>query len=201
MAETSRPHVEIPLFPLPAVLFPEADLALRIVEQRYITMVSECTRANTGFGVCLMLADRQDGVPSSPAAVGTLAQVIDFDRLPGGLLGIHVRGCQRFQVQSSRVRDDGLIRGQVDLWEDEPAHRLPPEFGVLATVLERLIDQLGGPWKNVGQHRFDDAGWVGMRLAELLPLPLHERQYLLELTDPEARLAEVRDLLPRFQPG
>jgi hypothetical protein len=36
-------------------------------------------------------------------------------------------------------------------------------------------------------------------LAELLPLGEHERQSLLETTDPLERLAALRDAVPRFQ--
>ena len=36
-------------------------------------------------------------------------------------------------------------------------------------------------------------------MAELLPLTNSERQRLLELADPVQRLAELRDILPRFQ--
>ena len=45
---------EIPLFPLRTVLFPGGFLPLRIFEQRYIDMVRECARSDTGFGVCLI---------------------------------------------------------------------------------------------------------------------------------------------------
>ena len=47
--------------------------------------------------------------------------------------------------------------------------------------------------------RFDDASWVGFRLAELLPLAAVERQELLVLTDPLQRLDALMRLLPRFQ--
>jgi len=38
---------------------------------------------------------------------------------------------------------------------------------------------------------YDDAGWVGNRWAEVLPLSCAEKQQLLELADPLARLAQV----------
>lgn len=190
---------EIPLFPLSAVLFPGAELQLRVFEQRYLSMLSECSRSDSGFGVSLILAGHEVGAPALPAAVGTYARVTDFDSLGDGILAIRVQGQQRFQVLSSRVRDDGLIRARVEFWDDEPEQALPAEFGLLSTILERLIEQLGGPWRNADHACFDDAGWVGLRLAELLPLPLHERQQLLEHTDALARLNDLRDLLPRFQ--
>lgn len=192
-------QIEIPLFPLSTVLFPGAELPLRIFEQRYLSMLRECSAEDSGFGVCLMLEGHEAGAPALPAAVGTVARMCDFYTLPDGLLGITVTGTERFQVVSSRIRDDGLIRGRVRLWEAEPELPLPAEFGLLATILERLVEQLDGPWKDADQSCYDDATWVGFRLAELLPLPLPERQHLLELTDPMARLADLRDLLPRFQ--
>jgi hypothetical protein len=36
--------------------------------------------------------------------------------------------------------------------------------------------------------RLDDAAWVGHRLAEILPIPLYEKQSLLEIDDPVQRL-------------
>ena len=49
--------MQIPLFPLNVVLFPEGELKLRIFEPRYIDMVSDCLRNDTGFGVCFIQED------------------------------------------------------------------------------------------------------------------------------------------------
>ena len=46
---------EIPVFPLRAVLFPGGFLPLRIFEQRYLTMIRDCARNDSGFGVCLIV--------------------------------------------------------------------------------------------------------------------------------------------------
>ncbi len=43
--------MNIPLFPLNTVVFPEGELPLRLFEPRYIDMVSECLRNDSGFGV------------------------------------------------------------------------------------------------------------------------------------------------------
>ncbi|HET8897292.1 MAG TPA: LON peptidase substrate-binding domain-containing protein [Rhodanobacteraceae bacterium] len=192
-------QLDLPLFPLSAVLFPGASLSLRIFEPRYLSMIGDCSRAGTGFGVCLILEGRESGLPASPVAIGTVARISDFSTLPDGLLGISVVGGERFQVGSTRVRSDGLIRGQVRLWPEEPTVPVPVEFSLLPVVLERLIEQLHGPWRDADRRCYDNAAWVGFRLAELLPLPHPEQQFLLELTDPLERLAELRDRLPRFQ--
>ncbi|MGS0757323.1 LON peptidase substrate-binding domain-containing protein, partial [Roseateles sp. GG27B] len=42
--------LEIPLFPLQAVLFPGGYLPLRIFEVRYLDMMSRCQQAQMPFG-------------------------------------------------------------------------------------------------------------------------------------------------------
>lgn len=190
---------DIPLFPLNCVLFPGGSMKLRIFEQRYLDMVRECTRTNSGFGVCLILQGEKVGVAAAPAAIGTLARIVDFYTLPDGLLGISLLGCERFHVDHSRVRDNGLAHGMVRVWPAEASVELPPEFDLLATILERLLEQIGGESAKAERYLFSDAGWVGFRLAETLPLENTERQYLLQMTDPLERLSQLMHYLPRFQ--
>jgi Lon protease-like protein len=193
------PLIELPLFPLSSVLFPGGKLQLRIFEPRYLDLVRECTRYGTGFGVCLILDGEEAGEPSIPAAVGTLARINDFHTGDDGLLGIVAAGGTRFRVARSRVRSDGLLRGDVETWPDEPEQTVPVEFALLQSILERLIETMAPHWRDAPRSAYDDASWVGFRLAELLPLEFGEQQRMLELTDPLQRLAELRDILPRFQ--
>jgi Lon protease-like protein len=190
---------DLPLFPLNAVLFPGGPLSLRIFEPRYLDMVRDCARAGSGFGVCMILHGRESGEASVPAAVGTVARIVDFYTMPDGLLGIRAEGCDRFHVDRSRVRDNGLAHGSVRFWPPEPQVQMPPEFGLLSTILERLIDRSGSAFANATQDRYEDASWVGFRLAEALPLENRERQHLLQMTDPITRLDQLMHYLPRFQ--
>ncbi|RDS80612.1 LON peptidase substrate-binding domain-containing protein [Dyella psychrodurans] len=195
------PSLEVPLFPLNTVLYPGGQLQLRIFEPRYLDLVRECTRTGSSFGICLILEGSEVGAPARPAAVGTLASITDFGHRADGLLGIATEGGQRFRVLRTRVRSDGLLRGDVELWPTEGAQQVPVEFALLPTILERLIETMGPQWRAAPRSSYDDAGWVGFRLAELLPLAGEEQQQLLEMTDPLQRLAVLRDILPRFQKG
>ncbi len=190
---------DIPLFPLNSVLFPGGVLSLRVFERRYLDLVRDCARSGESFGVCLILHGHEAGEAAVPAAVGTLARIVDFYTLPDGLLGIRAEGGDRFRVARSRVRDNGLVHGEVQLWQAEAALMLSAEFGLLATILERLLEKLGSPHAKAGRACFDDASWVGFRLAEALPLENRERQHLLQMTDPGERLAQMMHYLPRFQ--
>lgn len=194
-----HPHRDLPLFPLGTVLYPGGQLPLRIFEPRYLDMVRECARTGSAFGVSLILEGNEAGAPATPAAVGTLARIIDFHNREDGLLGILVEGAQRFRVARTRVRSDGLVRGDVELWPEEAAHEVPVELSLLPAILERLVESMAPQWRHAPRHLYDDASWVGFRLSELLPLQNEERQRMLELTDCLRRLTELRDILPRFQ--
>ena len=186
----------LPLFPLHKVLVPGAPLDLRIFEPRYLDMVRDCGRSGSGFGVCLILAGEETGAAATPAAWGTEAVIEDFGTTPEGLLALRVRGTRRFQVTRTRVRDNGLLVGEVAFREDASAApagslRLRPEHALLAELLRRILGQVGGEHADPAPALFDDAPWVGWRLAELLPLTPAQRQLLLQVDDPHARLQRL----------
>ena len=96
--------MNIPLFPLSTVLFPEGELKLRLFEPRYLDMVSECLRMDTGFGICLISAGKEAGQAAEFFSLGTYARIIDFEQMSDGLLGINVRGERRFRVEQFEAR-------------------------------------------------------------------------------------------------
>ncbi len=197
---SSLPPMSLPLFPLQTVLLPGAALGLRIFETRYLDMVRDCGRSGTGFGICLILDGREVGVPATPARYGTEARIEDFGTGADGLLTLRVRGVRRFHVRHTRVRDNGLIVGEIDWCEPDPDDELRPEHALLGSLLRRTIEKIGGapgdPLAAAPPARFEDAAWVGWRLAELLPLDAGQRQSLLQEDDPHARLDRLLGWMP-----
>ncbi|WP_222565584.1 LON peptidase substrate-binding domain-containing protein [Novilysobacter antarcticus] len=187
----------LPLFPLPTVLLPGAPLGLRVFEPRYLDMIRECGRNQSGFGVCLILEDDGDGkTHGAAAAYGTEARIEDFDLGEDGLLTLQVRGTRRFRVRDVRIRDNGLQVARIDWCEPEPVSMLSPEHGLLSTLLRGILERFGGEYAKAEQALFDDASWIGWRLAELLPLADEQRQQLLQIDDPHERLDRLLVLLP-----
>jgi uncharacterized protein len=180
----------LPLFPLGTVLFPGGPLRLRIFEPRYLDMVRQCLKESRAFGVVLILEGEEAGEVASVAGSGTTARVVDFDTLPDGLLGIDCVGEQRFRVLRRWQQGDGLNVAEVDYLPDDPPCALPAELAHLGELLREVLPQLGERYAHV-VARYEDAGWVGNRWAEVLPLTVAEKQQLLELDDPLARLAQV----------
>jgi len=190
---------EIPLFPLRTVLFPGGNLPLRIFEQRYLSMIRECASQDTGFGVCLIQEGEEAIAPVKPARIGTLARIVDWFTLEDGLLGVSTVGTARFLTEHTRKQEDGLFIGQVS-WLPEPSPcPVPVAHSVLSGVLGRFMEKVGDDYPEYRPDLLQDAVWVGYRLTELLPLPTIEKQHLLELSDPVARLQTLVEILPRFQ--
>jgi Lon protease-like protein len=200
--------LNIPLFPLNTVLFPQGLLPLRVYEVRYTDMVRDCLRTGTPFGVVNI--SRGSDVQTSPEhfLTGTLANIVDFDMHEPAVLMIAALGGQRFKVQSTNAQASGLIRAQIELIDADEACAIPDEHSKCAKLLEQIIGELENQYAKVekaGQkpfsfpvakpYQFNDAGWVANRFAELMPLPRNDKQMLLEQTQPAQRLAWIHDFL------
>jgi hypothetical protein len=183
------------LFPLQTVLVPGATLGLRVFESRYLDLVRECGRTGEGFGICLVLEGSETGTPAVPVAFGTEARIEDFGTSDEGLLTLRVRGARRFHVRQTRVRDNGLLVGEVEWRAVDPVLPLQPQHALLATLLQRILEKIDAGELGIGEERFDDAAWVGWRLAEVLPLADRQRQGLLQEDDPHARLEQLVGLI------
>jgi Lon protease-like protein len=188
----------LPLFPLSTVLFPGGVLPLRIFEQRYIEMAKRSLQSGTPFGVCLIThgeeVARSGTEPPTFAMIGTLARIVDFDPSPTGILEVVTRGDARFRVASHRLEPSGLVVGETAPMAAEPRRTLTEAQRPLANFLELVAARL--PPRNFPEERdYDDASWVGYRLAEVLPLPLPIKQSMLEISDADVRLTVLQKFL------
>ena len=185
----------IPLFPLHTVLFPGGPLPLRIFETRYTDMVRRCMREQLPFGVLMIEEGDEAGDVATTATIGCSARIADFGVLPDGLLGISCVGDRKFRVQRVWREHDGLNMGEVDWLAPPAAVALPQDYSRLAATVRRALGELEDHYQHVERH-FDDADWVGNRLAELLPIELADKQALLEIDDPLARLDALLSIVP-----
>ena len=185
--------MKVPLFPLSTVLYPGGPLPLRIFEPRYLDMISECLKSDAPFGVLLIKSGSETG-PAKTYDVGTLARIIDWYQGSDGLLGVTAIGGQRFRLKSMQRQADGLNIGEIELLEPENQHLLPEEYKPLAGILAGVLDDLGRLYESL-DRQYDDAGWVGYRFAEILPITPEQKQSCLEANDALQRLNLVREVL------
>ena len=57
----------------------------------------------------------------------------------------------------------------------------------LSSILKSLLDEFSELYTSVKKD-FNDASWVGYRLAEILPIELSQKQIYLEIEEPIDRL-------------
>jgi Lon protease-like protein len=183
----------VPIFPLNAVLFPGGLLPLRVFEARYMDMTRNCLKRDEPFGVCLIREGAEVGAPAVPQEIGCLAKILELDMQQQGILNLKTRGGQRFRILERRNGAQGLITADLEPIPPEASATVPEEFSACARLLEMVVADKGSP-VFAEPHAFNDATWVGYRLAEILPVPLIAKQKLLEMSDPLGRLS----ILQRF---
>jgi Lon protease-like protein len=217
-AELALSLSQLPLFPLQTVLFPGGWMPLRIFEVRYLDMISRCHKAGAPFGV-VCLSEGTEVRRADPAAspsgdgfaretffpVGTLARIEQLEKPQPGLLLIHCRGLQRFQVTDSRRLPHGLWVADVQLDPPEAVVPIPADLVGTRDALQRLLDNLleREPERRAAlplqpPYQWNDCGWVANRWLELLPAPAELKQRMMMLDNPLLRLELVSDMLDRI---
>ena len=168
-------------------------MPLRIFEPRYLDMISRCVQDDSEFGV-LLIKEGSEAGQATTYEVGTLARIVDWYQGSDGLLGITAIGGRRFRLISSHRQPDGLNIGEIELMDAESAQSLPEEYQPLAHILSGVLDDLGRLYESL-ERKYEDAGWVGYRFAEILPISPEDKQSCLEIDDPVRRLKMMKEVL------
>ena len=192
---------DIPLFPLNIVLFPGGRFDLQIFERRYIDLVSHCMRTGTGFGICLLKSGEEtskENLHQTVHKTGTYANIVDWDQLDSGLLGITIEGAVKFVAQHFWQEDDDVLHASVEFSDIESteAEVIPSgdQYSALSELLRNLEDHPLVAERNLTID-YSDLRQLGWRLSELIPLGIDVRQELLEMNDPLERLSKIEKLV------
>ena len=180
----------IPIFPLSSITFPGGYMPLRIFETRYIDMVKDCVKNNTGFGISLSKPNNIDYYD-----VGTYCKISDWEQMDDGLLGITIRGKYRYRITNSGAQSDGLIRADIEHMDEPSFVDVPKELMPYSDFLKNILEQYPKFYHDEAPKYFTESGWVGSRLAEILPMPLDEKQVILEIEDYLVRLYRIKDYI------
>lgn len=184
--------MELPLFPLSAVLLPHGRMPLQIFERRYVDLVRDSMRSGEGFGIVRIRRGVEAGGDALPQldAVGCVARIVDWDQLDNGLLGITVLGGERFRLQRHWRAESGLCIGDAELLPQPPAPVMDAAWEPFANLLRGLE---GHPHvQRIGMQPDTDDPWqVAYGLLQLLPMEESFKAQLLALDD----IAEVFGIL------
>lgn len=181
------------LFPLNTVLFPGSILPLQIFEQRYLSLVKDCMKQGQGFVIVLISEGKEVGAAPRVYCTGCHVDIVDWESLPNGLLGISVRASHRVHLSNNSVRDDGLMFAHAEALQDTidtETHPLPEGFKPLSDTLRELLNHpYAAHYRN--STDFNSCADICYRLGELLPLNNEQKQLLLESETSQELLDQV----------
>lgn len=185
------------LFPLTSTVLPGGRMQLRVYEPRYLRLVRESLREQSGFGLCMLNPNGDRDINTHVFKVGTLVRIIDFETLADGYLGITILGERLFEIDSIETESDGLRRGQVRFKSPAPAIPMT-EAEVWAHELKQRLEEVFHNYPDIARlypvQNFDDPTWVCNRWLEILPLPGEVKQNLLSENDFSQMLAYLAQL-------
>ena len=191
--------MNLALFPLNTVLFPDCILDLQIFEARYLDMIGRCMKQGSGFGVVCILEGEEVGTAAQGyAQIGCEALITDFHQQDNGLLGIRVKGGRRFRILQSEVQKDQLTVARVQWLEEAPEQPLQDEDADLIALLKALAEH---PMVEALDMGGEATGQLSLanQLAYLLPFSEQDKIDLLQLDDPQQRLDAIQQLLDELQ--
>jgi len=151
-------------------------------------MVKECMAKDHGFVIVFQNgSQKNDNYEISKK--GSYVEIIDFNNLPNGLLGISVKSINKVAIKDLTQLEDGLHIAQINPLIDPEVddQALLAEFPEITNILNQLI-------KHPRIHEmpldvdFNSADSVAYHLAGLIPISWSRKQSLLEAFDASQRL-------------
>ena len=193
---TSSKANKLPVFPLGLVVLPGTIQTLQIFEPRYLSMVKDCMNSESGFVITLS-NDNVSG--ESFMSQGTFVDIIDFNQLPNGLLGITVKGREKVSIKSIEQVESGLHYASISpiaepIVDDQA---VLAKFPDLINVLSQLKEH---PQVKLLPLEIDmlSAESVSYQLAGLIPISAMQKQTLLEAFDSKQRMNILAKLVNKI---
>ncbi|MGH9967582.1 MAG: LON peptidase substrate-binding domain-containing protein [Pyrinomonadaceae bacterium] len=193
---------ELPVFPLPVVLFPGVPLPLHIFEPRYRQMLNDIRVSNNFFG--LSYFDSSAGETELPPAghVGCVAEVTETQSLPDGRSNILTIGLIRYRVDNYIDRGDPYLVAQVSFFEDDEendellnqtSHDVAETFTRIARAV-RIINDERASLPDISDTEPQRLSFL---VAAAMEIDAELKQELLELRSTSERLQRLREMLAR----
>ena len=178
--------IEIPLFPLQTVLFPETPLYLHIFEPRYKIMLRRCLAKNEPFGVVLIQQGQEAFGPISKVYnVGCTAHIVNVKPNSLSSYNLTAFGSERFRILELN-KDRPYMIGTVETYNIPDTHtnhtlQRARNLKFLVQNYLELMPKIEVGANELMDFRFPEKSDSMINMAaSLLQLPGFEKQRLLE---------------------
>jgi|SRR6185312_15413330 len=197
---------ELPLFPLPVVLFPGVPLPLHIFEPRYREMLSDIRIGNNLFGLSYFDASTSEKDIPPAGHIGCVAEVTEEQALPDGRSNVLTIGLVRYRVDEYVDNDGPYLMGRVSFFEDQAeddaalADRTR-EVAETFTRIAKAVRILNDERTSLPDISDTEPQRLSFLVAAAMEIDVEVKQELLELRSTGERLRRLRDMLARAVTG
>ena len=190
----------LPLFPLPVVLFPGVPLPLHIFEQRYRQMLLDIRLSNNLFGLAYFDSTATEGEMPPAGHVGCVAEVTETQTFPDGRSNVMTLGVIRYRIESYVDQGDPYLVARVSYFEDEEE----VESMVTATAKEvaETFTRIAQAVRTINDERASlpdisdtEPQRLSFLVAAAMEIEADVKQELLELRSTSERLERLREML------
>jgi len=193
---------ELPLFPLPVVLFPGVPLPLHIFEPKYRQMLADVRVTNNLFGLSYFDPAASDREIPPAGHVGCVAEITETQAMPDGRSNILTVGVIRYQIDSYVERGEDYLVARVTYFEDEEedyslltdsAREVAETFTRIAQAV-RIINDERATLPDISNTEPQRLSFL---VAAAMEIEGEVKQELLELRSTSERLRRLRGMLAR----
>ena len=196
---TNGTQRKLPMMPIrEMVIFPQMMAPFVVGRESSVRALEEALNGDRK----IFLATQHDASVDEPTAediynVGTIGNIVQSVRLSDGNIRVLVEGVER--ARATEVNDeDGFFVATVRTSRTELQHT--PQTDQLVARVHQLYEQYSKLQQSLNQEaaaalRTDEPAKLADLIGANLPLSIEEKQQLLEVFDPEMRLARVADTL------
>jgi len=191
---------ELPLFPLPVVLFPGVPLPLHIFEPRYRQMLLDIRLAKNLFGLTYFDSTASENDHPPAGHIGCVAEITEQQTLADGRSNILAIGVIRFRINDYVERGDPYLVAQVSFFEDDeedeellaaPAKEVAEIFTRIAQAVRTINDERA----TLPDISTTEPQRLSFLVAAAMELDAEVKQELLELRSTSERLERLRAML------
>lgn len=191
---------DLPLFPLPVVLFPGVPLPLHIFEPRYRQMLLDIQSSNNLFGLAYFDSSTSEAEAPAVGHVGCVAEVTETQTFPDGRSNILTLGVIRYRIESYVDRGDPYLVAQVSYFEDDDedesllsatARDVAETFTRIAQAVRTINDERA----SLPDISDTEPQRLSFLVAAAMEIEADVKQELLELRSTSERLERLRVML------
>lgn len=201
--QEEKQYRTLPMLPLRGVLvFPYTVIHLDVGRKKSILAIEEAMLGDKEiFMATQKEAQNDDPDEDDIFKVGTVAEIRQILKMPGGTMRVLVEGLHRAEIKNY-VSHDPYIQVDIEEFHDEQIEKDPEIEALMRTLVSQFeqyvrMSKKIPPETVVSVVAIDDPGRLADVIASHLTLKINEKQDVLEARDSNARLNYLCGILAR----